>query len=162
MDLSEISEDLPFFQHPIDQQIWQEEPQEERDYWEEGEGLILALSGAHQDPSGKTCYHCKGKGHFKATCPQRRAQALNRRRGPTQRAGGDPLKGQDQGPGGEQEAPRRPRVLAPARPGLSLAGHRSTLWVLQQRDPSQGLPQSPRRKLERTKTRFFKFGAARF
>ena len=71
MDLSEISEDLPFFQHTIDQEIWQEEPQEEKDYWEEGEGLILALSGAHQDPSGKTCYHCRGKGHFKATFPQR-------------------------------------------------------------------------------------------
>ena len=111
MDISQVSEDLPFFQHTIDQGIWQEETQEEKSYWEEegGEGLILALSRANQDPAGKTCFHCRAKGHFKATCPQRRTQALNKRRDSTQRSGGAPQQGSGAGSRGGAGGPREAR-----------------------------------------------------
>ena len=99
--------------------------------------MILALSGASQDPSGKTCFHCRGRGHFKATCPQRRAQGLNRRRGSAQKPGGGPQQrsgsGNRGGAGGPREAkgsgssqprsqPRRPQInsVGPAMEDLEL------------------------------------------
>ena len=138
MDLSEISEDLPFFQHSIDSEIWQEETPEEKAYWEEegGEGMILALS--NQDPSGRTCFHCKGRGHFKATCPQRRAQGLNKRRGSAQRPGGGPPQRAGSGTRGGAGGPREAKGsgsnqsrFQPRRPQINSVGPASE-------DPEQG------------------------
>ena len=127
MDLSEISEDLPFFQHSIDSEIWHEETQDEKEYWEEegGEGMLLALS--NQDPSGKTCFHCKLRGHFKATCPQRRAQGLSKRRGSAQKPGGGPPQRAGSGTrgGGPREtkgAGSHPSRSQPRRPQINSVG----------------------------------------
>ena len=77
--------------------------------------MIMALATARGDPSGKTCFHCREKGHFKASCPQRRAGALERRReqkgspgqgaggaGPRQRAGGAPRGNRTPAPSGNK------------------------------------------------------------
>ncbi len=133
MDLSSLAGDLLFLEGPEDQALRDEETEDIREYWEGEEELIMALATARGDPSGKTCYHCREKGHLKASCPQRRTGALERRReqkgsqgqgaggaGPRHKTGGGPRGSRTPAPSGSKTRAQLSAVephLAPGQDG---------------------------------------------
>ena len=67
------SEEL-FFMDPAHEEIRICEEPKVQDYWEAGltTESLSALQTGKADHSQVICYHCSGKGHIKANCPDRK------------------------------------------------------------------------------------------
>ena len=63
-----------FFDHPQCNKIRAREEPTVRKYWEQGLSpqLLNSLQTGQARHPYSTCYHCRGKGHLKANCPDRR------------------------------------------------------------------------------------------